>query len=123
MRLDPDGTATAIVAPGGQRTSLSVTGSRLSRVVNPAGETVTMDYDSAGLLSNFHDARQGLHHFTYDAKGLVTSDTAPDGSSLVFSRNGLGQNYTVSRTTAAAAPTALTTPPTLYPVRHPRCRA
>jgi RHS repeat-associated protein len=95
-----DGSPSAIVAPGGQRTTLDVTAGHLTRVANPAGEAITLDYDAAGLLSQFQDARGGLHRFTYDAKGLVARDDAPDGSSLVLSRSGLGQNYTVTRTTA-----------------------
>lgn len=95
-----DGTPTGIVAPGGHRTSLAMTDGRLGGVVNPAGEPITLGYNGAGLLADYHDARAGLHHFTYDAKGLVARDDAPDGSSLVLSRSGAGQNYTVTRATA-----------------------
>jgi RHS repeat-associated protein len=100
IERQPDGTPTAIVAPGGQRTTLEVTDGHLMKVTNPAGQSVSMLYDAAGLLSDFHDARQGLHHFTYDPRGLVTRDDAPDGSFFTLTRNGTGENYTVTRTTA-----------------------
>src|SRR5205823_5329585 len=47
-----DGSPVAIVAPGGQRTTLESSASHLSRVINPANDEYAMMYNSAGLMSD-----------------------------------------------------------------------
>jgi RHS repeat-associated protein len=95
-----DGSPTAIIAPGGQQTVLQTFAGRLTGIVNPANETYEIAYNAAGLMSDLTDPRRGMHHLTYDTRGLVTRDEGPDGSYFTLSRNGLGQSYTVTRTTA-----------------------
>ncbi len=95
-----DGSPTAIVAPGGQRTTLQTTAGRLAQVADPANESYKLAYDTNGLLTDLTDPRKGLHHITYDRRGLVTRDDGPDGSYFTLSRTGMGQNYTSTRTTA-----------------------
>src|SRR5205807_8560040 len=95
-----DGSPTAIIAPGGQRTALRIAGGQLISVVNPANEEVDLAYDAAGLLTDLVDPRKGHHHVTYDARGLVIRDDGPDGNFFTLTKSGTGQNYAMTRTTA-----------------------
>jgi RHS repeat-associated protein len=93
---DPD----AIVAPGGQRTTLTMTGGNLASVTNPSGESFQFLYDGSGLLTQTTDRRGGLHTFSYDADGLLTKDAGPDGGFIALVRSGVGDNYAVTKITA-----------------------
>lgn len=75
------GTPTAIVAPDGQRTSLSLDANGyLAAITNPVGETYGMSYGPDGLLTRFADPRGNASTFTYDALGrLLTDQNAADG--------------------------------------------
>ena len=62
IERDGDGNPTAIVAPGGQRTTLEVDGEgRLRKVADPAGAATKLAYDAAGRLSELIDRRGGRH--------------------------------------------------------------
>ena len=96
-----DGSAAAIVAPGGQRTTLRIADGHLVSVINPANEEVDLAYNNpSGLLTDLVDPRKGVHHVTYDAHGSVVRDEGPDGNFFTLTKSGSGQNYTVTRTTA-----------------------
>ena len=70
----------AIVAPGGQRTTLDRDANGwLSRIENPAGEAATATYPASGLMSRFTDPRGGVHDFEYGADGLPTREEGPGG--------------------------------------------
>jgi RHS repeat-associated protein len=93
--------ATAIVAPGGKRTTLNVNaGGWLLSATNPAGDAHTMTYSSDGLLQTFTDPRAKLHQFTYDALGRLTKDEDPAGGSTTLARTEQSNGYTVTTTTA-----------------------
>jgi uncharacterized protein RhaS with RHS repeats len=63
---------TAIVAPGGQRTSLNVSADGwLQSVTNPASEAHVMSSSTDGLLQTFTDPRGNIHTFTYDTLGRL----------------------------------------------------
>jgi len=94
------GNPTAIVAPGGQRTELTVTDGKLARTVNPAGEAHDFTYNAAGLLETLKDPRRSLHRFTYDADGLLIKDEDPVGGFIALVRSGRGRDYTVIRSSA-----------------------
>ena len=100
-RIERDGDRpSAIVAPGGQRTLLSVDADGwLSRVSNPASEEVTMSYGTGGLLTSLTDARGGLHRFEHDARGRLISDEDPDGGKQTLSHTEYDDGYKVSITT------------------------
>jgi RHS repeat-associated protein len=100
IERDPTGTPTAIVAPGGQRTTLTIVSGRLTAVTNPASETIHLDYDSQGLLAHLVDRRSGIHTFTYDANGLLAKDQGPSGGFIAFARSGNARSYTVTATSA-----------------------
>ncbi len=100
IERDAAGTPLAIVAPGGQRTNLTIVAGRLTAVTNPAGEAINLDYDTQGLLAHFIDARGGIHTFTYDTNGLLARDQGPAGGFIAFVRSGNPRAYTVTTTTA-----------------------
>ncbi len=58
------GRPVALVAPGGERTTLE-TGAdgRLTRVGSPSGETAEMEYDAGGLLTSFKDGTGRVARF------------------------------------------------------------
>jgi RHS repeat-associated protein len=86
------------VAPGGQRTVLTVNADGyLASVTDPAGGAVALTYGSGGLLSTLTDARGGGHRFTYDAQGRLTRDQDPAGAKML-GRTEQGDGYTVALT-------------------------
>ncbi|HVP02570.1 MAG TPA: hypothetical protein VMT10_08380, partial [Solirubrobacteraceae bacterium] len=87
IERDPDGNATAIVAPDGQRTALTQDAQGdLSSLSDPAGDTVQLDYAPGGLLQRLTDPRGHSHQFTYDPDGRLASDTDPVGASTSLAR-------------------------------------
>ncbi len=93
----------AIVAPGGQQTSLSLDDKchLLSGITNPAGETNSFTYDEPceGLMASSADPRRQLHTFTYDDYGMLATDSDPAGGSTSLQRVGDDPDYTVVATT------------------------
>ncbi|MGH7572373.1 MAG: RHS repeat-associated core domain-containing protein [Gemmatimonadota bacterium] len=101
IERDASGNPTAIVAPFGQRTSLTVTpDGYLASVTNPATETVGLTYHADGLLASLTDPRNKVHNFSYDPAGLLTRDDDPAGGFQTLSRTQETDAYEVTRTTA-----------------------
>lgn len=94
-------TATAIIAPGGQRTSLNVgSDGWLLSATNPANETHAMSYSADGLLQTFTDPRGNIHKFSYDTLGRLVKDEDPVGGSTTLSRTEQSGGYSVTTTSA-----------------------
>ena len=94
-------TPTAIVAPGGQRTTLSIDSNGwLSKVADPTGATYTMSYTPDGLLTQFADPLANIHRFTYDALGRLIKDEDPAGGTISLTRSEASNGYTVTTTSA-----------------------
>ena len=94
-------TPTAIVAPGGQRTTLGINSDGwLASLANPAGETHTMGYSADGLLTHFVDPLANIHTFTYDMLGRLIKDEDPVGGSISLARTEDRDSYTVTTTSA-----------------------
>jgi RHS repeat-associated protein len=100
IERDAAGNPSAIVAPGGQRTVLSVGAQGLASITNPASESYQFQYNSLGLLSQLTDRRSGIHTFTYDDSGRLTKDQDPAGGFLSLTRAGSASNFGVLRQTA-----------------------
>lgn len=95
-----DGTPTAIVAPGGQRTGLVVDArGYLSSVTDPGGEVAQVTH-ADGLLTSLTTPRGFTHTYTYDNEGHLTVDRDPAGGATTLTRSGTDAHYTVTRTTA-----------------------
>ncbi|HEY2093365.1 MAG TPA: IPT/TIG domain-containing protein [Thermoanaerobaculia bacterium] len=101
IERDSSENATAIVAPGGQRTGISIVSQGLSSITDPAGASYGFQYNSSlGLLSQLTDLRGGVHHFTYDDAGHLIKDEDPAGGFLSLTRSGSSSNFTVLQGTA-----------------------
>src|SRR6202000_322857 len=98
IERDGDGQATAIVAPGGERTGLQVADGRLMAVQDPAGKRTTLGYDAAGRLAVLVDRRGGHHGFTYDEDGRLVADEDPTGKAQTLSRKQAGTSTTITLT-------------------------
>jgi RHS repeat-associated protein len=125
VRVERDGTGspTAIVAPFGQRTELTLGAGRYLATVKRPGElATTLSYTADGLLQTFADGNSNLHRFTYDDNGLLIRDdnaaggfktlvrTVTDSSSGVTVATALGNSIThntVTLSTGAKRRTAI----------------
>ena len=98
------GRATAIVAPDGQRTSLTINAEDyLTQVANPLGGAVQLTYgtgDAHGLLATLTDERSHVHHYFYDANGRLTRDENPAGGFSMLARTEVKDDYSVAVSTA-----------------------
>ncbi len=83
-----DGTPTALVAPRGQRTELSLDPEGwLASVVNPAGEEVRLGYHPGGLLATLTDPNGNVRRYEYDVIGRLVRDENAAGGFTSLSRN------------------------------------
>ena len=99
VERDASGNATAIVAPNGDRTELTLDlNGYLDSVKNPAGETVQLTYDGGGggLLETLTDPKNNTTRFTYDEKGRLTKDEDPAGGYKALSRTEEKLSFTAS---------------------------
>ncbi|AUX41034.1 uncharacterized protein SOCE26_024390 [Sorangium cellulosum] len=96
------GAPTAIVAPTGPTTQLSLDAEGyLWTVTNPANETTTLEYHpNSGLLRFWRDPQNRTHEFQYDADGRLTRDVDPAGGFKALSKTGTKTDYQVTVTTA-----------------------
>jgi YD repeat-containing protein len=84
-----DGTPTAVVAPNGQRTTVTLgNDGYLGAIANPAGETTSLVYGPGGLLATLTDPRGGIHNFIYDGPGRLISDQGPSGEIKTLTARG-----------------------------------
>ncbi|WP_261300554.1 S-layer homology domain-containing protein [Paenibacillus andongensis] len=83
IERNAQGVPTAIVAPGGQRTELTVENGRLTAVKNPSGEAYTMQYNTKGLLTKFIDPRNQAREYVFDPQGLLISAKDPGGEATL----------------------------------------
>jgi RHS repeat-associated protein len=106
VEREGNGNPTAIVAPNGQRTLLSVDANDyLAQVTNPVGESVRLSHSFDGLLRTLIDPRSGFHRFTYDARGLLVRDENPADGVKTLARIISNNSYTVTVGTALGVTT------------------
>lgn len=92
---------TAIVAPGGQRTTLATNADGwLSTLTNPAGQSRSMTYSTDGLLLQLLDPRGNVSRYTYDSLGRLVKDEDPAGGSVSLARADQANGYVVTMTSA-----------------------
>jgi len=95
------GSPTVIVAPYGQRTTLTVDANGyLSQITDPAGQAIQLVSTESGLLTTLTDARGGVHRFAYDEAGRLTRDEDAAGNVTTLSRVESATAYTVTLTSA-----------------------
>jgi RHS repeat-associated protein/uncharacterized repeat protein (TIGR01451 family) len=105
IERDTFGRAAAIVAPGGQRTTLDYDGdsSYLLSVTNPASQAYRFTYytgQASGLLATFTTPRNQTHNFAFDDQGRLLSDTDPAGGFTELTSSIVGNLQTVTTHTA-----------------------
>lgn len=106
------GHPTALIAPRGQRTTLTVdANSYLATVTNPANERVQLSYTAEGLLVTQTDPKGSLSRYGYDALGRLIRDEDPAGGVQTLARVDTSTGHTVTRTTALGRTTT-------YQVEH-----
>ncbi len=90
------GAPTALVAPHGQVTNVTVDGAgNLLSVVNPEGESYSMTYGEGGLLESITDPRDNTTSMTYDAAGLLLSEEDAKGATKTLTRTAGTTDYSV----------------------------
>ncbi|MFO0551212.1 MAG: RHS repeat domain-containing protein [Polyangiaceae bacterium] len=125
VERDNTGVPIAIVAPFGQRTTLSLdTDGRLAQIADPSAATWQAQYQSDGLMTSWTSRTGHTTTFDWDAGGRLIAHTNPAGGELTFSRvtNGTAQTvtqttplgrtkqYTLARTPTGAEDRSLTAP-------------
>lgn len=101
------GDPTAIVAPGGQRTTLETQDGLLTRITNPADESIELTYAGtadglpadSGLLKTFRQPSGAVTRFAWDAAGRLTTHESAIGGVTRFTRTAGGNFVEVSRET------------------------
>ena len=95
-----DGTPLAIVAPGGQRTKLTLgAGGYITDVENPAGEVTRFGYSAKGLLTSMTNAEDHSSTYEYDTFGRLKVARDAEGGQKTFATTETGTAVTVSMTT------------------------
>ncbi|MBK8010736.1 MAG: hypothetical protein IPK13_05260 [Deltaproteobacteria bacterium] len=97
LQYTPTNEAVSIVAPGGERTVLSLNGDGyLEAVTSPGGGVYRMQYTSDGLLTAFQRPDGGRSTFEYDAAGRLIADTNARGERTQLSRHEDGSRRSVT---------------------------
>ena len=92
-----DGAPSAIVAPFGQRTSLTVSpNGYLAAVADPAGGTTLLTHGEGGLLTGMRTPKGDDYTFSYDGLGRLVEDRDPAGGVQTLSRVAAGLQATVT---------------------------
>ena len=87
IERDAENKPVAIVAPYGQRTTLTLDDKGyIASVSNKANETHKLVYMSDGLLTQYIDPRGNAENYEYDALGLFVRNTEPTGGGYTVSR-------------------------------------
>lgn len=100
IERDSAGNATAIIAPFGQRTELTVTDGWLVRVTDPEDRSHEFTYTADGLMESFTDPGGNVSSFSFDASGRLLKDTNPRTGYSQLSRTDDDNSYTVDLSTA-----------------------
>lgn len=107
---DAAGKPVAILAPGLQRTDLTVgTNGYLSAITNPAREAIKLTYQGEGLLKSYTSPEGGVWRFTFDEKGRLTRDEDPAGGYKELVRTDAANGFSVAVTTAGGLVTTYRT--------------
>src|SRR5690349_16795417 len=108
IERDGSGRATAIVAPGGIRTALSIRPADgwLGSITAPGTPAVTLDYfGTDGLLKTLTDPLGKQAAFTYDGAGRLATDRDKRGKTQSFDRVATPTGFRVTRTSPAGRKT------------------
>jgi RHS repeat-associated protein len=101
VERDGSGNPTAIVAPRGQRTVLTVNADGyLASLITPLPASWNLSYQPGGLLSSVTDPNGWTNTFTYNGSGRLIRDDDPEGGHLTITRDIFPRGFEVTATTA-----------------------
>ena len=100
VERNAQGLPRAIVAPGGQRTTLTVDNGMLTTIANPAGHANDFTYDARGFMRTRLDPNRNKYEYTFDGDGRLTRDADPVGGFLSLERTGDMDDFTIVRRSA-----------------------
>jgi RHS repeat-associated protein len=107
IERDAAGVATAIIAPGGQRTTLAFDANGfLAAIGDPAGGHYQMTYTNDGLLTTITDPNSHSSTMAYDSLGRLAKDSDAAGGSKTLTRTEASSGFTVGVTTALSRTTS-----------------
>lgn len=94
-----DGSPVAIVAPTGERTTLTLdTNGYLASIKNPADETRRYTYSDSGLLLTYTNPRGGIHEYGYDSAGRLRTDKDAANATTQINATRSGSSVTATVT-------------------------
>ena len=100
VERDANGKPTGILAPGGQRTTLTIDGAGyLATLTAPGMNPVQLVHTTEGLLRTMTDPKSQTHTYTYDTLGRLESDDHPAGTRKTLALTRGVNEYTASATT------------------------
>ncbi len=101
IERDGSGDPTAIIAPFGQRSTLTLdSNGYLATLTNPLGHQYQMTYTNDGLLTNFQDPRSYVSTMTYDSQGRLSKDQNAANGFTDLVRTDNSDNYLVTTISA-----------------------
>ncbi|MBU0475278.1 MAG: hypothetical protein KKF62_14085 [Bacteroidetes bacterium] len=101
IERNASGNPTAIIAPFGQRTEITLDGNGyVGEIKNPNNEIVSLEYMSDGLLTKMTNPRLFDYIFTYDSLGLLIKDENPANGFTELERTETNNGYQVLTRTA-----------------------
>lgn len=103
VERNASGQPAGILAPGGQRTTLTRDShGYLDVAQSPGGAPWNFDFapDGKGLLDRLTDPRGGLHEYQFDSLGLLARNDDPENGYNTLSRAGTPAAFSVTRRSA-----------------------
>lgn len=101
IQRNSNGTATAIVAPGGQTTQLAMDANGyLASATDPGGHAHQFSYGASGLMASHTTPKGDASTYTYDALGRLTKDADPQGGFISVDASDLTSGVDIVVTTA-----------------------
>ena len=93
--FDTSGRLAAITDKNGNRLSLTYTGADLTELIETAGRTILLSYDTAGRITTITDPIGRTVHYTYDLNGNLIQAIDRNGNVTVYTYDAAHQILTV----------------------------
>lgn len=87
VTLDHTDTGITITDPSGRKVEVRISGGLIRDILLPDQRKVQYEYDEAGRLTSYKDARARQWRYGYSASGLLTEVEDPQPNRVVLTRN------------------------------------